>query len=642
MWQVLATLFLSIIDVYGELKLVMCFRAFFSSLLAHFILVLTHIPINGVGSRQVRHSDLYLVRYDIPSWLPPPSSTVPTFNLETDKPRAPRISYSIHPPQTAIGPMDLVSIPLHLRPLEKDVSIRSASVVVERRLVLNDNPNPSLSLPNGLYTRPSNSSLHKPPSSPHLIPLSPNPSSSSASLPSLSSDLGPALSLHSSGSGSTITPDTLPSTPLHPSPINAPQQSSTKSIIHPIADAQSSGSFTRDQNGVFTKTLTLQWPSAKSRAHWAIGETITSDLVSVRFFLRTKVAILLVDFSSSHLYLLQIIVTSSYGTDTIELADKELYVVSTNEAERQLAVAKYTEQLETLSLGSATIRSKSKSPRRSKTEQSVDDNSSLPLPSEHSILPSLPKSPTNHNGDIYGKSRSTLASSTSAPARGGKSNRRPHTSAGPRDRPVNFAGAAYGRDQAETTRPGQLGGSPKGFGSGSPGTSTQSKRHSETIMQNVLNRPDYFENYAPMNKNASAKRPGTDNSSTKASSSKSYRLVSPSVIDMGNFFRSSSTTTSYSASSSGHSSAYSFGDALSGDSLSQTSEDLREWEEELARIEARSKESSVLFASAKKRKKSMDPSNNSHSNVVGVAASEESFPVRRVWRSILLPFLCLA
>ena len=257
---------------------------------------MTHIPISGVGSRQVRHSDLYLVRYDIPSWLPPPSSTLPTFNLETDKPRAPRISYSILSPQTAIGPMDLVSIPLHLRPLEKDVSIRSASVVVERRIVLNDNPNPSLfPPPNGLYTRPSNSSLHKPPSSPHLIPVSPNPSSSSASLPSLPSDLGPALSLHSLGSGSTITPDIFPSsTTTLPSPINAVQQSSTKSIIHPIADAQSSGSFTRDQNGVFSKTLTLQWPSAKSRAHWAIGETITSDLVSVKFFLRTKVTIVLV------------------------------------------------------------------------------------------------------------------------------------------------------------------------------------------------------------------------------------------------------------------------------------------------------------------------------------------------------------
>ena len=337
----------------------------------------------------------------------------------------------------------------------------------------------------------------------------------------------------------------------------------------------------------------------------------------------------LFNFSSPNLYLLQIVVTSSYGTDTIELADKELYVVSTNDAERQLAVAKYTEQLETLSLASATIRSKSKSPRRSKAEQSVDDDSSLPLPSEHSTIP---KSPTNNNGDMYGNSRSTLvASSTSVPARGGKSNRRPHTSAGPRDRPVNFAGAAYGRDQAETTRPGHFGGSPKGFGSSAPSTLTQSKRHSETIMRNVLNRPDYFENYAPMNKNGSTKRAGAgDNGSTKASSSKSYRLVSPSVIDLGNFFRSTSTSTSYSASSSGHSSAYSFGDALNGDSLSQTSEDLREWEEELARIEARSKESSVLFASAKKRKKSMDPSNNSHSNVVGVAASEESLPIRRV------------
>jgi hypothetical protein len=64
--------------------------------------------------------------------------------------------------------------------------------------------------------------------------------------------------------------------------------------------------------------------------------------------------------------------------------------------------------------------------------------------------------------------------------------------------------------------------------------------------------------------------------------------------------------------------------------MSQTTEALREWEEELARIEARSKESSVLFASATKRKKSMDHSISSHSNIVGIATSEESLPMRRV------------
>jgi len=285
MLQASATRLLSIIDVYGELKPVSNWPSltFWYTEIAS---VLNHTFIAGVGSRQVRHSDLSLVRYDIPSWLPSPVIPEPMLNLQTNKPRAPRIRYSIHPPRSAIGPMDLVSIPLHLQPMDKDVSIRSASVVVERRIVLNDNPtppNPSpWTRPDGLDTNSSNSSLHKPPSSPNLSSLSPERSSSSTSLLSLSPDTDPTLSLHSLGS--TITPDT-PS-----SPSTSTGHSSTKAIVNPVADAQSSGSFTRDQKGVFSKTLTLQWPSPKSRAHWAIGETITSDLVSVKFILRTKVS----------------------------------------------------------------------------------------------------------------------------------------------------------------------------------------------------------------------------------------------------------------------------------------------------------------------------------------------------------------
>jgi hypothetical protein len=53
--------------------------------------------------------------------------------------------------------------------------------------------------------------------------------------------------------------------------------------------AESSGQFVRDDEGVWSKTLTLQWPAAKSHSRWAIGETIQSDLVSVKFFVRIKV-----------------------------------------------------------------------------------------------------------------------------------------------------------------------------------------------------------------------------------------------------------------------------------------------------------------------------------------------------------------
>jgi len=53
--------------------------------------------------------------------------------------------------------MDLVSIPLHLKPVDRDVSIRSASVIVERRISLNENHTPSTPLwfPEGLNSQPS-------------------------------------------------------------------------------------------------------------------------------------------------------------------------------------------------------------------------------------------------------------------------------------------------------------------------------------------------------------------------------------------------------------------------------------------------------------------------------------------------------
>ena len=256
--------------------------------------VLNHLPISAVGCRQVRHFDLSLVRYDVPSSIPIPSGSDQLVLLQTNKVRAPKLRYSIHPPKSAIGPMDLVSIPLHLQPLDHDVSIRSASVVVERRITLNDNPTPSSSwLPlEGLYSKSSNSSLQKPSPSPRRSSTSPSPSHSPSwnglPLPS-ESDLAP--SPHSAGS--TVTPDASYLSPTsESSPMNSPaspHSSPCKVVTNPIASAESSGNFVRDQNGVYSKTLTLQWPSAKSRSLWAIGETVTSDLVSVKFFLRTKV-----------------------------------------------------------------------------------------------------------------------------------------------------------------------------------------------------------------------------------------------------------------------------------------------------------------------------------------------------------------
>src|SRR6188768_1961716 len=72
----------------------------------------------------------------------------------------------------------------------------------------------------------------------------------------------------------------------------------------------------------------------------------------------------------------QIIVTSPSGTETIELTDQELFIVSTNETERQLAAAKYAEAQEAIIDGHS--RSKSKSPRRSKADRADVDSIAIP------------------------------------------------------------------------------------------------------------------------------------------------------------------------------------------------------------------------------------------------------------------------
>ena len=110
---------------------------------------------------------------------------------------------------------------------------------------------------------------------------------------------------------------------------------------------------------------------------------------------------------------MQIIVTSPAGTESLELADHELQIVSTNATERQLALAKYTEALDADAATAPTARSKSKSPRRARAEAPRD------------VTPS-PWSPAAAHSRPITKAR------------------RPHTSAGPRDRPVDFGGAAYG------------------------------------------------------------------------------------------------------------------------------------------------------------------------------------------------------
>lgn len=134
--------------------------------------------------------------------------------------------------------------------------------------------------------------------------------------------------------------------------------------------------------------MTLQWPAPKSHSRWAIGETIDSKLVTVKFLAHVKVN-----------------VASPAGNHSIDLAEKELLIVSTSEAERQQAASKYAEH-----------SSKTSLPRRSrKTHEGV--------------------SPSRHTGNA--------AAPVSQPAPSIPKLRRPHTSAGPWDKAGDFSGTSY-------------------------------------------------------------------------------------------------------------------------------------------------------------------------------------------------------
>lgn len=139
-----------------------------------------------------------------------------------------------------------------------------------------------------------------------------------------------------------------------------------------------------------------------------------SDFATVRFFIRTKV-----------------VVTGPGGTDTLELEPRELTVVPTSEADRKVAMEKWAEQKE------LAQRSKSKSPWRRRGEDGPNaEDGSNGKPNEHG-LPSPPQTPAQSSDG--GDHRTSSTPIGSKPRK--KTPRRPHTSAGPRDK-SNFAFSA--------------------------------------------------------------------------------------------------------------------------------------------------------------------------------------------------------
>ncbi|GAW08460.1 hypothetical protein LENED_010519 [Lentinula edodes] len=294
---------------------------------------ISHAHISGIGTRLTKHVDLPLVRYDLPAFLPSPRIymhiTAAYLDRVVTKPKGLALQYTVWAPREPIGPTDLLPISIHVLPKERNISIRSATVVVERRIQFNESQSPVSA------------------SSSSAIPISPTLSFSTMTSPqsgypssvSLASDVRPLLPQPQYSRDRSDSSESLVGKP----------------IVLPIAASESSGPFSQAENGIWSKTLTVQWPSAKPSSRWGIGETIHSDLVSVRFFARVK-----------------IIVTGPHSTESFELDEEEIFTTSTNDAERRLAISK------TRSQSSSEARSKSKSPRR--TRRKLED-SPEPVPS---------------------------------------------------------------------------------------------------------------------------------------------------------------------------------------------------------------------------------------------------------------------
>jgi len=144
-------------------------------------------------------------------------------------------------------------------------------------------------------------------------------------------------------------------------------------------------------------------------------------------------------YLANHVFQL-IVFSPNSSAETVELEDQEIIVVSTNETQRQLALSRYS-----------AGRSKSRSPNRSKQDR---PDIQLPSPQRSPRLSTVAEVPTtalnipkaNHEfEESLGHSHKFSSASFPHPGSKGKvkSTRRPHTSAGPRDKPHPYDSRGY-------------------------------------------------------------------------------------------------------------------------------------------------------------------------------------------------------
>ncbi|THH05076.1 hypothetical protein EW145_g5064 [Phellinidium pouzarii] len=374
--------------------------------------VINHAPIFGIGSRKLKTYEIPLVRYDAHVQCRRPLHSSARY-LTTQIPHAPVIRYQLLTPTTPVGPLDIVTIPLILHPVDPAVAVRSVTLIVERRIELHETPRPpsgqpwerhspqlasagdrntnSRQTPHG-YNHDRHPDQDRQGESSTNQTLKPPPAHASA----------PLISLSSANSVDSLSTTNEQRPLLTPIMTDLP----AKTVSLTVAHVESSGVFMKDSTGIYSKSLTLHWPANKSNSHWAMGETMQTEMINVRFFIHVKI----------------IVSSPTTGTETIELEERELFLIATNESERNLAATKYAD---------ASARSKSKSPRRSKLSRSPfaesPENQLPPTP----ILPVPQTAPLDNRSSCnlhYSPRASPMASTSPATLR------RPHTSGGSRDK----------------------------------------------------------------------------------------------------------------------------------------------------------------------------------------------------------------
>jgi hypothetical protein len=278
------------IEYLGESRLVCAFTHLMARILR--CLVVNHAPIPGVGTRLLKHYDLYLIRHDLPGNVSPHSPVTPPstsyLSSLTTKSRGPSLRYRIILPTKPVGPLDIVSLQVTVQPLDPLVSVRSATAVVERKIQFSEFP----TSPSGTSTpsAPTLSSYSYLPSNPDLN--SHDHQSVAANSCDITSATSSSNDLHYLSSTSSSISDTRPLLPQQPSSVpstSSVTHTSERTTTHIFAHLESSHRFTRDSTGTWRQTLTFSWPDTSPSSRWTVGETLQTGMASIRFFIRLKV-----------------------------------------------------------------------------------------------------------------------------------------------------------------------------------------------------------------------------------------------------------------------------------------------------------------------------------------------------------------